>query len=257
MIKNLSLALLNKYCTAAGDHETPEGDESFRPPTSRDPQIPYGAGLENAIKFNIFKWVDEAHNSRRHLAWLSLIKSHTNEYRTDVHLKNFDLFLTRIFYGYTQYAVSYHNDLHALDVMQMSAALLAEGMKSVLKMNDLECLALLLGAACHDYGHDGFNNGYHTKIKSSRWQAHGAQGTQEKFHFAESWKIAEQTKLLSCLSNEDLNKFRNVFMGVIIGTDMGEHMKHLKEMQTILEVDTQDPENGFHALVAREQDVVS
>jgi hypothetical protein len=149
-----------------------EPGESFRGIAHED-TIPYGPGLENAIKFNLFKWVDEAHDSRRHLAWLSLIKSHTREYRMTVHLENFELFLTRIFHGLSNQAVSYHNDLHSLDVMQMSAALLTAGMSKILYMNDLECLAVLLGGACHDYGHDGFTNLYHTKTKSSRWEAHG------------------------------------------------------------------------------------
>lgn len=46
-------------------------------------------------------------------------------------------------------------------------------------------------------------------------------------------------------------------MGVILGTDMGTHIPHLKDMQTILEIDPNDSEKGFHAIVAQEKDVVS
>jgi len=36
---------------------------------------------------------------------------------TDFKLKNLDVFLDKIFHGYASYGVSYHNEIHALDVM--------------------------------------------------------------------------------------------------------------------------------------------
>lgn len=49
-----------------------------------------------------------------------------------VQLNNYDLFLTKIFHGYSDFGVSYHNDLHALDVMQLSSGILREGMAKIL-----------------------------------------------------------------------------------------------------------------------------
>jgi len=64
-----------------------------------------------------------------------------------------------------------------------------------------------VAAVCHDYAHDGYNNGYHAAVQSSRFSAHGADGVQEKFHFAESFRMIEQTQLLEGLSTADFNLF--------------------------------------------------
>ena len=77
-------------------------------------------------------------------------------------MNNFDLFLTKIFQGYSEYSVSYHNDLHALEVMKLSSGILRAGMSEELKLDNLEIVAVLLGGLCHDFKHDGFTNEYHT-----------------------------------------------------------------------------------------------
>jgi len=46
-----------------------------------------------------------------------------------------------------------------------------------------------MAASCHDFGHDGLNNGFHVKTQSERFAAHGADSVQEKYHFAESFKV--------------------------------------------------------------------
>mmetsp|Transcript_27202 Transcript_27202/g.36346 ORF Transcript_27202/g.36346 Transcript_27202/m.36346 type:complete len:83 (-) Transcript_27202:654-902(-) len=80
------------------------------------------------------------------------------------------------------YNVSYHNDMHCLDVAQMTYILLQTGddcLSKQLKLSALEQAAAIIGAACHDYGHDGYNNGYHVKVQSERFALHGETGVQE------------------------------------------------------------------------------
>ena len=60
-------------------------------------------------------------------------------------------------------------------------------------------MAALFAAFCHDFKHDGFGNNYHQAIQSERFKDHGAEGLQEKFHFAESWKVVERIKMLDDL----------------------------------------------------------
>ena len=62
------------------------------------------------------------------------------------------------------YNVSYHNDMHNLDVGQMTYIILKTGpdnMATILELTPIEQFAILIGGVTHDYGHDGFNNGYH------------------------------------------------------------------------------------------------
>ena len=106
--------------------------------------------------------------------------------------------MIKIYEGYSRFEVSYHNDLHGFDVAQMMYYLLYgdEGLIKVLQLSQVDVLATLFAAYCHDYKHDGFNNGYHAAIKSERFREHGADALQEKYHFAESWKVVEREDML-------------------------------------------------------------
>ena len=78
-----------------------------------------------------------------------------------------DSFLERVWQTQRDFNVSYHNDMHCLDVTQMTYILLQTGPDSFstqLQLSPVEQAAALIGAACHDFGHDGFNNAYHVKI---------------------------------------------------------------------------------------------
>lgn len=115
------------------------------------------------------------------------------------------------------------------------------------KLSQLDCLASLVAAACHDYKHDGFTNLWHKNKNTQRYLDHGADGTQEKFHFAESWKVLqrEECKFINHLSYDDQNKFKQRMQGCILATDMGRHqadMTAMKEMLLALKVESEvDP----------------
>jgi hypothetical protein len=36
------------------------------------------------------------------------------------------------------------------------------------ELNSIDILSIILAAACHDFGHDGFNNGYHVNAITDR-----------------------------------------------------------------------------------------
>lgn len=72
--------------------------------------------------------------------------------------------LQTIWAVYYSYNLSYHNDLHNLDVAQMTYLLLSNGPDCFaiqLRLSPLEQFAIIIAALCHDYAHDGFTNSYH------------------------------------------------------------------------------------------------
>jgi len=80
--------------------------------------------------------------------------------------EKFKNFMHKITEGYNR-KVPYHNDLHAADVIQTSYVFLSKGnLREKLKLQDLDILAALLAAACHDFKHPGFNNIYLVNTKS-------------------------------------------------------------------------------------------
>ena len=77
-------------------------------------------------------------------------------------------FSAKIFETYRQ-DVQYHNDLHGADVMQMTYYMLTRGkLQENFQLTKIETLTMLLAAACHDLGHDGFTNGYHVNAITPR-----------------------------------------------------------------------------------------
>ena len=78
-------------------------------------------------------------------------------------------FLEALFDVYKGFNVSYHNDMHCLDVAQMTYILMrtdSDCFADQLDLSHLEQFSVTLAALCHDFGHDGFNNGYHVAAQS-------------------------------------------------------------------------------------------
>ena len=99
----------------------------------------------------------------------------------------------------------------------------------------MEEFTAIIAGVCHDYAHDGFNNGWHVNKQTERFIAHGSAGVQEKHHFAESFKLIEQTQLLAGLSASQLNSFKKLMQQCIYATDMGRHMNDLNELKALVE----------------------
>ena len=76
------------------------------------------------------------------------------------------------------------------------------GLIEALKLTPIDVFATLYGSLCHDYEHDGFTNPYHVNSQSIRFRSHGEAAVQEKYHFAESYRMIEQFDLLGKLSLE-------------------------------------------------------
>lgn len=156
-------------------------------------------------------------------------------------------FLTKVYAGYRQYNLSYHNDLHGFDVCQMSSIILQgpKGLGVRAKLSELDCLAVLIAAVCHDYAHDGFTNLWHKNKDTTRFKQYGVEGTQEKFHFANSWQALtenEYSNFIKYLSYDEQNRFKQRMQGCIYATDMGRHdsdLKSMNEMVTALKVESE------------------
>ena len=104
-------------------------------------------------------------------------------------------------------------------------------------MSKLDCLATLIAGACHDYRHDGFTNLWHKNKDTERYKSFGAEGTQEKFHFAESWKVlteSDECNFIKHLCYEDQARFKLRMLGCIHATDMGRHVSDLAAMKEML-----------------------
>jgi ethanolamine utilization protein EutP (predicted NTPase) len=94
----------------------------------------------------------------------------------------------------------------------------------------------LIAAVCHDLGHDGNTNSYHTNAITQRSIDSNDVSVQESFHAAELFRILSQEKynFLKDLSKDEFKIFRKRVIGLILGTDMAKHMEEVSRLKSLL-----------------------
>ncbi|KYQ89841.1 cAMP-specific phosphodiesterase [Tieghemostelium lacteum] len=98
----------------------------------------------------------------------------------------FRKFITIIEAGYDS-ENSYHNSLHAADVLITLNHLIEKGLAK--SLNDLDILSMLLAAIVHDYKHNGVSNSFHINTKSSLALKYNDTSILENHHLAQSFKV--------------------------------------------------------------------
>jgi len=133
--------------------------------------------------------------------------------------------------------VQYHNDIHGADVMQAAFYMLKScGLQKTLKLNLLDCMSLIISAACHDLGHDGFTNSYHVNAITNRAIDSNDVSVQESFHVAELFRILQQdqSNFAVNMSREEFKIFRKRTIGLILATDMARHAADLSSLNSMI-----------------------
>jgi len=99
-------------------------------------------------------------------------------------------------------------------------------------------LALVLGAAIHDMGHDGRNNTFHVAKLDELAIIYNDQSVLEQFHAAQGFRLLLQESdscLLRQLPNDLLTEVRQGIVASVLGTDMTKHMSHVSRVKGLVE----------------------
>merc|ERR1719242_1342840 len=123
---------------------------------------------------------------------------------------------------------SYHNALHAADVMCSSYALLHSARFDQFEF--IHLVSLILAAAAHDVDHNGYNNTFHINSGSPLALKYNDRSVLENHHCTVGWKLAMKHNLIKALPREQRNTFRNIFISSILATDMTGHSDQLKTL---------------------------
>jgi len=128
----------------------------------------------------------------------------------------------------------YHNGSHAADVVQSTHVLL-KNMKS--DVADLEALAAIFAAACHDVGHPGVTNNYRVAKRDDGAILYNDVSVNESMHCATTYQKLQNDACnwLDCLSIEQEKVVRKSFIDMVMATDMAIHFKHLKTLEKAIE----------------------
>jgi hypothetical protein len=132
-----------------------------------------------------------------------------------------------------QTEITYHNDLHGADVMQFAYYLMMKGnLIEIIHLDKLDCMSLIIAAAAHDLGHDGFNNNYHVNAITQRAIDSNDNSVQETYHAAELFRIFNTPGLnfIEDLHREQFASFRKRVVGLILATDMARHARDMASL---------------------------
>ena len=147
----------------------------------------------------------------------------------------------------------YHNAIHAADVVHGCHFLLAScGADTLLRRGqsagdalsaDLLSFSLILSAAVHDLQHDGYNNRYHTLVKSARAQC-CETSVQEEHHLRLAFSLLGEEVLdltvgWPAARRAQLDK---LLRAQVLATDMKYHFDLIAEFQAAVDESRGDPD---------------
>uniref|UniRef100_A0A7R9Z267 PDEase domain-containing protein n=1 Tax=Chlamydomonas euryale TaxID=1486919 RepID=A0A7R9Z267_9CHLO len=125
----------------------------------------------------------------------------------------------------------YHNAIHAADVTQTSAVILASLQKQLKDIPKLEMFSVIMAAAVHDLGHLGVNNDFLINSKHPRATTYNDKSVNESYHVSRAFELARTTPgcdVLALLSPGDQKQVRKLVVEAVMATDMAIHFDLLK-----------------------------
>ena len=129
--------------------------------------------------------------------------------------------------------VPYHNFGHAVDVVHVTYLLVNECDGGVF-LDDASKLALFVSALVHDVGHNGYTNGFNTKVGSELAITYNDASVQENFSAASLFRIVKKgSGVDNCNVFEGikgatmLNLVKNYCIEMILNTDAAKHFELL------------------------------
>jgi hypothetical protein len=90
-------------------------------------------------------------------------------------------------------------------------------------VGDLDCLALLLSAICHDLEHPGTTNAYQVNTASLLALRYNDASVLENHHCAAAFALLERAGILLGMARSDFKALRKLMVAAILATDMSVH----------------------------------
>lgn len=141
-------------------------------------------------------------------------------------------FLDNIEELYSSHA--YHNTVHAADVVHGVHVLLNQGADK--DLSELEVLALIFAAACHDVGHPGVTNNFRVASGDEDAITYSDQSVNEYMHLALTYRTLQRPEndfLRLALMPKQRQALRAMVVPMVLATDMATHFQKIKDLQAL------------------------
>jgi hypothetical protein len=119
-------------------------------------------------------------------------------------------------------------------------------------LTSFEIFGLLTAAICHDTDHEGFNNIFNVKAETPYGILFKNLSVMEMHHISESIPVitGEKVLLFGSLTTAELKRTWNLFVSLILTTDMVRHFELVKEAQILVDEPLLDMSNQEHRIMA-------
>jgi len=144
-----------------------------------------------------------------------------------VNKKCFETFIDKIRLGY-DYLLPYHNDLHAVDVLQTCSILMKYlNLIDSIELNFLDVCGYFIAAIIHDFKHPGLNNSYQINKKTKIANRYNDISVLENYHVCAAFKIISKpnSNIFKDLHIEEYRVVRKRIVECVLATDMAKHTK--------------------------------
>jgi hypothetical protein len=118
---------------------------------------------------------------------------------------------------------AFHNFRHVFMVTHQVYLFLTQSALRRTRLRDVDVLALMLSAICHDLEHGGFTNAYLVNSGAPLARLYNDASCNENHHCAVAFELLEEAGLLAGLGSRDARAFRKLVVGAILSTDMACH----------------------------------
>ncbi|CAH8855358.1 unnamed protein product [Trichobilharzia szidati] len=129
---------------------------------------------------------------------------------------------------------AYHNWMHAFTVGHMAyLALTIDSQLTNQYLDEIERLALFVGALCHDIDHRGFNNSYQVFTKSPLAALYGHRGSiLEQHHIDQTMRILslKGCNIFSQMTKQQYERLKYLLKQIILATDLCQHISLMPEI---------------------------
>jgi len=205
--------------------------------------------LNNALnkiedfEFNVFE-LDELVRTNTMVYVANEIFNSLYFYEDVIDEKCFRKFVQAISDGYSR-DVAYHNDLHATDVMQTVYVMMEKGsVYYKCSLMEIDYVAILVAAMCHDFKHPGIGNSYLISSKHSIAMSFNDYSPLENYHLAESFKILMKPEydILAHFTSPEFRIIRKRIIESVLATDMSQHSKSISALKN--KINVHDIKNG-------------
>ena len=140
--------------------------------------------------------------------------------------KTFWNFISMVEHYMSRHKNPYHNFYHIVDVTHACFVMLVN-YQAERFFNKLEIFTCLLAGMCHDLDHPGTNNMYQVNAGTPLAILYNDQSVLENHHGAVAFRIfkRKECNMIASLNETEAKRFRNLFIQLILGTDMSFHFK--------------------------------